>query len=75
MWRHDRDAVSLMSGLLLVLVAGLFLLQDLTPLEFQLRWVAPVVLIMVGAAGLLASLRQRSGDRADEDPSPGTPTP
>lgn len=55
--RHERDAVSLMAGLLLVLVAGGFLLADLTTVSIQARWVGPVVLLVVGAAGLLASLR------------------
>ena len=59
MSRHDRDAVSLMGGLLLVLVAGAFLLADLTSLEVDGRWVAPLVLIAVGAAGVLSTLRSR----------------
>ena len=66
MWRHERDALSLMAGLLLVLVAGVFLVHDLTTLDVDGRWVAPVVLIAVGAAGLLASLRYRSAAE-DED--------
>ena len=67
MWSHDRDAVSLMSGLLLVLVAALFLVHDVTDLELDGRWVAPAVLLTVGAAGVLASLRQRGPDREDDD--------
>ena len=65
MERHERDAVSLMAGLLLVLLAGAFLLTDLTAVEIDGRWVAPVVLITVGAAGLLATLRSRSGAEDD----------
>ena len=58
--RHDRDVVSLMGGLLLVLLALLFLVNDLTDLSIDGRWAAPAVLLVVGAAGLLASLRSRA---------------
>ena len=54
---HERDGVSLMGGLLLVLVAGLFLLHDLTTVELEGRWVGPAVLIAVGFAGLASTLR------------------
>lgn len=60
MSRHDRDAVSLMGGLLLVLIAGAFLVGDLTSVDVDGRWIAPVVLIAVGVAGVLSSLRSRS---------------
>jgi len=58
--RHERDAVSLMGGLLVVLLAGLFLAGDLTDLSLDGRWVVPVVLLAVGAAGLVSSLRNRA---------------
>ncbi len=57
MTRHRRDVVSLMAGLLLVLTAVLFLVADTTELSVDGRWAGPVVLIAVGAVGLLASLR------------------
>ena len=57
MWRHERDSVSLMAGLLLVLLGAVFLLDDLTGLDVDGRWVAPLVLMAVGAVGLLSSLR------------------
>jgi hypothetical protein len=62
--RHNRDVFSLMAGLLLVLPAGAFLVQDLTALSIDGRWVAPVVLLVVGVAGLLATLRS-AGARSD----------
>jgi uncharacterized integral membrane protein len=65
-WRHDRDTVSLMAGLLLVLLAVVFLVDDLTGLDVDGRWAAPVVLIAVGAAGLLSTLR--SGERDSTAP-------
>lgn len=56
--RHRRDAVSLVLGLLLLSVAGLFLVGDLGGEWPDLRWLAPGVLIAVGVAGLAASTRR-----------------
>ena len=67
MWRHDRDTVSLMFGLLLVLLAGAFLVDDLTGLDVDGRWAAPLVLIAVGAVGLLSTLRPAVLERAERD--------
>jgi hypothetical protein len=55
--RHDRDVVSLMAGLAVLLLAGAFLVADLTDRAFDGRWVGPGVLLAVGLAGLVASLR------------------
>ncbi|MCW2778471.1 MAG: hypothetical protein JWN17_2196 [Frankiales bacterium] len=62
MSRHERDAVSLMGGLVLVLVAAGVLLDSLPGLQVDAGWVLPVALVVVGVAGLLASLRR--GDRS-----------
>ena len=67
MSRHDRDAVSLMGGAALVLIALTFLLTDLTSIRIDAGWAAPVVLIVVGALGVSASLRRSSR------PTDGTP--
>ena len=48
--------------LLLVLLAGAFLVDDLTGLDVDGRWAVPLVLIAVGAAGLLSSLRSAERD-------------
>jgi len=61
-WRHERDTLSLMFGALLVLLAGAFLVDDLTGLDVDGRWVAPLVLIAVGAVGLLSTLRSAERD-------------
>ena len=61
MSRHEVDVVSMVSGLLFVLLAWLFLLDDLTWLSVDARWVVPVVLLNVGVAGLVTSLRSRPG--------------
>ncbi|MCU1592574.1 MAG: hypothetical protein JWP11_3830 [Frankiales bacterium] len=57
--RHARDAVSLVMGLFLMAVAGLFLVADLTDQGTDLRWTGPAVLIGIGALGLAASARRR----------------
>lgn len=67
MWRHERDVVSLMSGLLLVLLGGLYLLADLTRVELDGRWAGPVALVTVGAVGLAATVRGRRDDSLDDE--------
>ncbi|CAN5163206.1 hypothetical protein BH24ACT10_BH24ACT10_16070 [soil metagenome] len=57
MSRHDRDSLSLMAGLLLLLVGGAYLLDDLTAIRVDGDWVLPVGLVVIGALGLLSSLR------------------
>jgi hypothetical protein len=54
---HERDPLSLMLGLLVLLVGGGFLVGDLTSLTVSAAWAGPVVLLGIGGAGLLASLR------------------
>lgn len=56
--KHEQDTVSLMAGLLLVLIAGLFLLGDLTAVDLDDRWIWPGALIAVGTVGLLSTLRR-----------------
>jgi hypothetical protein len=68
--RHERDDVSLLGGLLLVLVAGLYLLADLTAVSVDLRWAVPAVLIGGGLAGLAGSLRRPTADRELDPPPP-----
>lgn len=63
--RHGRDTLSLMSGLLLVLLALAFLVADTTDVDVDARWVAPAALLAVGAAGLLSTLRRTAPPPAD----------
>lgn len=56
--KHEPDVFSLMAGLLLALIGGLYLLSDLTSVDLDGRWVGPVVLIAVGLVGLLSTLRR-----------------
>ena len=66
MSRHDRDGLSLMGGLLLVLIAGIYLISDLTSLQVDGRWVAPGVLIAVGLAGLASTVRGTASRPQDQ---------
>lgn len=59
MSRHDRDAVSLMGGLLLGLIALFVLLDEATTLQLDVAWVLPGLLVAIGLVGLLASGRRR----------------
>ena len=68
MWRHERDTLSLMAGLLLIDVGGLFLLTDLFSVDLDGRWIVPAVLLVVGAAGLASTLRRRT----EKQPELGT---
>ena len=68
--RHACDVASLMAGLLLAALAGLFFVSDLTDLSVAVRWVGPVLLIGVGAVGLLTTIRSRPG----ADPTAAEPT-
>lgn len=69
MSRHDRDSLSLMAGLLLLLVGGLYLLDDLTGVRVDGDWVLPLGLVVIGALGLLSSLRSvRPGSDATPEP-------
>ncbi len=53
-----------MGGLLLLLVGTLALVADVTDLSVDLRWAAPAVLIAVGVAGLVGTVRSRQpGER------------
>ena len=69
MSRHDRDSLSLMSGLLL-LVGGLYLLDDLTGVQVDGDWALPVGLVLIGLLGLLSSLRSVTRTQPAEDVRP-----
>lgn len=57
--RHDLDALSLLSG---VMLAGLGLISLLTQgAGMESRWTWPVLLIVAGAIGLLATRRDVGG--------------
>ncbi|MCW2666187.1 MAG: hypothetical protein JWN57_1149 [Frankiales bacterium] len=55
---HEVDPVSLVLGLVLLLVGGGYLLRDALGLGFDVTAVGAVVLVLLGAAGLLLTLRR-----------------
>ena len=59
--RHDLDAVSLMAG---VVFAGLAVISLLTSGDaLGARWTIPLLLIVAGVVGLLATRRDGDPDR------------
>lgn len=65
MRRHELDLFSLVAGLAFVAVAVGHLLDVATDLELDGRWVAPIVLVTLGVAGLAGVLGSRDqGARA-----------
>jgi uncharacterized membrane protein HdeD (DUF308 family) len=59
MVRHRPDAVSLVLGMLMLAVGGLFLVSDISDNSTDLRWTIPAALIAIGVSGLVASVRKR----------------
>jgi hypothetical protein len=59
--RHELDLFSLIAGLAFVAVAVGHLLDVATDLDFDGRWVAPIVLVTLGVAGLAGVLGSRGG--------------
>ncbi len=68
MRRHELDLFSLIAGLAFVAVAAGHLLDVATDLDFDGRWVAPIVLVTLGLAGLAGILGSRP-ERAPEVPA------
>jgi len=70
MKRHDLDLLSLIAGAVFALVALISLVGAATDESVDLGWLAPVVLIGLGIAGLTGALRSgrtRDGQGAAED--------
>ena len=60
MIRHPLDLISMLLGLLCVGGAIAWLALDLDYVDVdELAWAAPVALVLVGVAGIAASLRRR----------------
>ncbi|MEO6711985.1 MAG: hypothetical protein ABIM89_00990 [Mycobacteriales bacterium] len=74
MKRHDLDLTSLVSGAVFIAVGILFLLDLTVEYSASPRWVVPLMLIGIGVAGLLSSVKAgRSPEPAqgDDDAVPG----
>ncbi len=64
MRRHPLDVFSLLSGLVVVAFAAVFLVGQYTTIEVDGRLVVPLLLVGLGAAGLAGALvAQRRSDR------------
>jgi hypothetical protein len=67
MERHETDLTSLLAGVIFVAVGATFLLDLLVDLALDPRWLAPLVLIGVGLAGLLSAAPMSRSSAADPD--------
>jgi hypothetical protein len=66
--RHRLDVVSLLAGLLFLGLGTAFLLDALDAWSADVTWTPPIVLIVLGTAGVLAALgRSREAARAPVD--------
>jgi hypothetical protein len=66
--RHDLDVFSLVTGLVFVAVAVGHILDESSQLEFDGRWVVPVVMVAIGVASLAGLVRGRDPRAADVAP-------
>jgi hypothetical protein len=61
--RHDLDATSFGAGVVFAVLGALFLADGLDAVDFDIRWVAPILLIGLGVAGLATTIRTARLDR------------
>jgi hypothetical protein len=57
--RHEIDVVSLAAGLLFLGVAGVHMVAGATNTDLNLRWMVPLVLVLLGVVGMLGAVRGR----------------
>lgn len=65
MQRHEFDATSFVAGVVFAGLGLLFLGAALDSWSVDVRWVAAVLLIGLGVAGLASALRTARVDRPD----------
>lgn len=76
MRRHELDWVSLIAGLLITGIAAGFLLSALTGATLEGRYLWPIVLVALGAAGLATAIRANAREeRAFAEPKESTSVP
>lgn len=68
MRRHDLDLFSLVAGVLFLVIAVGHLADVAWDVGWDGRWVAPVVLVGLGLAGLAGVVRGRGDDRVASAP-------
>jgi hypothetical protein len=70
MKRHEPDWTSFIAGLTFCGIAVTYLAGELLGRTLELRWVAPILLIGLGLAGLAGTVvRVRRGQQSDLDDS------
>jgi hypothetical protein len=57
--RHDLDVTSLIAGAVFLAVGAAFLVDLLADVAVSPRWITPLVLIGIGAAGLMSQVPVR----------------
>lgn len=65
MRRHDLDLFSLVTGLVFVGIAFGHILDVASDVDFDGRWIIPVVLVALGVAGLAGILRTKDDEARD----------
>lgn len=65
MRRHELDWVSLIAGLVFTVFAVVYLVSPAVDLSFDGRYVWPVVLVALGAAGLATALRANAREERE----------
>ena len=67
--RHDLDLTSLIAGAVFLAVGAAFLVDLLADVAVSPRWITPLVLIGIGAAGLMSQVpvRRERPEAAPED--------
>lgn len=68
MERHPFDPLSFVFGLLFVALALLGLTELVTLTWFDLRWIGPIVLVVLGLVLVLTTGRDRNAGSGDDRP-------
>ena len=74
MRRHDLDWVSLIAGLVFLVFAVVYTIASLTDVSIDGRFVWPIILVALGAAGIATAVtatQRQEKALADLDSEPG----
>jgi uncharacterized integral membrane protein len=70
MKRHPFDVTSLISGLVFVIVAAVYLVAAANHQYIDGRWLLPLALIGLGVAGVAGAIAAATRQRAASPPTP-----
>ena len=65
MRRHELDLVSLIAGVVFAVIAVTYLVDAASEESLELAWLAPVLLVGIGIAGLASAVRGVRTPRAE----------